>query len=182
MRVLDTGGFPGNTILCSNDRLAIGLLSACYAKGLRIGREEGCALRVASMDDHPFSRFTCPSLTTAAHDYDSVASNAFNTLIELAVKSGSVLWTFEPGCCPGIVGDYVEHIHGTYTGRGSNAAWVTRTSWVENDNKQLYGKKVADDWGFVNATTATNATLVMKYESYKKGEFVMTWELPQAVK
>ena len=73
--------------------------------------------------------------------------------------------------------DYVEHINGKYTGRGRNAAWVTRTSWLENDNKQLFGKKVADDWGFVNATTATNATLVMNYASYYKGEFVMIWEL-----
>jgi hypothetical protein len=75
------------------------------------------------------------------------------------------------------VSDYVEHINGKYTGRGRNAAWVTRTSWLENDNKQLFGKKVADDWGFVNATTATNATLVMNYASYYKGEFVMIWEL-----
>ncbi|MCY6382075.1 LacI family DNA-binding transcriptional regulator [Hoeflea prorocentri] len=88
LRVLEAEGFPGDTILCSNDRLAIGLLSACYEKGLRIGREEGCDLRVASMDDHPFSRFTCPSLTTAAHDYDAVANKTFNTLIELIEAGG----------------------------------------------------------------------------------------------
>ncbi|MEM9107009.1 MAG: LacI family DNA-binding transcriptional regulator, partial [Pseudomonadota bacterium] len=87
-RVLDTGGFPGDTILCSNDRLAIGLLSACYERGLRIGREEGCDLRVASMDDHPFSRFTCPSLTTAAHDYDRVADSTFTALIDLIEAGG----------------------------------------------------------------------------------------------
>ena len=88
IRLLDAGGFPGNTILCSNDRLAIGLLSACYEKGIRVGRGEGCAIRVASMDDHPFSRFTCPSLTTAAHDYDSVTSNAFNALRDLVEAGG----------------------------------------------------------------------------------------------
>ncbi len=88
LRVLETGGFPTNTILCSNDRLAIGLLAACYEKGFRVGREEGCALRVASHDDHPFSQFTCPSLTTAAHDYDSVANCAFNTLNKLIESGG----------------------------------------------------------------------------------------------
>ena len=88
IRLLEAGGFPGNTVLCSNDRLAIGLLSACYEKGIRVGRGEGCAIRVASMDDHPFSRFTCPSLTTAAHDYDSVASNAFNSLRDLVEAGG----------------------------------------------------------------------------------------------
>ena len=88
-RILEAGGFPTNTILCSNDRLAIGLLSACYERGFRIGRGEGCALRVAAHDDHPFSRFTCPSLTTAAHDYDSVANCAFNTLSDLIEAGGT---------------------------------------------------------------------------------------------
>jgi len=88
LRVIEDGGFPTDTILCSNDRLAIGLLSACYEKGLRVGRGDGCALRVASNDDHPFSRFTCPSLTTAAHDYDGVANCAFETLERLIESEG----------------------------------------------------------------------------------------------
>ncbi len=71
----------GDTVLCSNDRLAIGFLSACYEKGLRVGSGAGCALRVASHDDHPYSRFTCPSLTTAAHDYDSVSSESVEALM-----------------------------------------------------------------------------------------------------
>lgn len=89
LRILEVHGFPTDTILCSNDRLAIGLLSACYEKGFRVGRGEGCALRVASHDDHPFSRFTCPSLTTAAHDYDSVANHAFGTLNDLIEAGGT---------------------------------------------------------------------------------------------
>lgn len=82
-KILSEGGFPTNTILCSNDRLAIGLLSACYERGLRVGRGDGCALRVASNDDHPFSRFTCPSLTTAAHDYAAVSKRSVECLSEL---------------------------------------------------------------------------------------------------
>jgi DNA-binding LacI/PurR family transcriptional regulator len=77
-----------NTILCSNDRLAIGFLSACYERGIRVGRSEGCTLRVASHDDHPFSRFTCPSLTTAAHDYAAVSDNAVETLFQLIENGG----------------------------------------------------------------------------------------------
>lgn len=88
LRILDGGGFPTDTVLCSNDRLAIGLLSACYEKGFRVGRGEGCALRVASHDDHPFSRFTCPSLTTAAHDYDAVANHAIKVLTNLIEAGG----------------------------------------------------------------------------------------------
>jgi len=86
--VFDGAGFPTRTILCSNDRLAIGLLSACYERGLRVGRGEGCALRVASNDDHPFSRFTCPSLTTAAHDYEAVSGRSVQRLSDLVEAGG----------------------------------------------------------------------------------------------
>ncbi len=79
----DAGSLTSRSILCSNDRLAIGLLAACYERGLKVGRAKGSDLRVASHDDHPFSRFTCPSLTTAAHDYDAVAEQAVKTLFEL---------------------------------------------------------------------------------------------------
>lgn len=83
-----TGGPPTDTILCSNDRLAIGVLAACYERGLRVGRGEGCALRVASHDDHPFSRFTCPALTTAAHEYEAVADTCMTTLFSLIESGG----------------------------------------------------------------------------------------------
>lgn len=82
MKVLQTGSLKTDAVLCSNDRLAIGFLSACYEMGIRVGREPNCTLRLASNDDHPFARFTCPSLTTAAHDYDAVAGKAVETLFE----------------------------------------------------------------------------------------------------
>ncbi len=82
LQFLEQRALPTETVLCSNDRLAIGFLSACYEKGLRVGRGDGCALRVASMDDHPFSRFTCPSLTTVAHDYDAVSEKSMALLFE----------------------------------------------------------------------------------------------------
>lgn len=82
-RVLNGGELPSNTVLCSNDRLAIGFLSAAYQRGLRVGIGEGCALRVAGHDDHPFSRFTCPTLTTVAQDYESIAQHAAHALVEL---------------------------------------------------------------------------------------------------
>ena len=86
--VLKDKPLPAESILCSNDRLAIGFLSACYELGISVGRGENCALRVASNDDHPFSKFTCPSLTTAAHDYDAVASHAVETLFNLIEDAG----------------------------------------------------------------------------------------------
>lgn len=58
MRAFTASAFGDrNTILCSNDRLAIGVLSAAFDAGLRVGRDGD--IRVAGHDDHPFSRFTC---------------------------------------------------------------------------------------------------------------------------
>lgn len=86
--VLANGELPTNTVLCSNDRLAIGFLAACYERGMRVGSGSDCALRVASHDDHPFSRFTCPALTTAAHDYEQVSKSSVDTLFEL-IENGT---------------------------------------------------------------------------------------------
>ncbi|SDX63436.1 transcriptional regulator, LacI family [Ruegeria halocynthiae] len=78
--VLDQGRFSTNTILCSNDRLAIGLLTACYEKNIRVGRGDDCAIRVAGQDGHPHSRYTCPPLTTISHNYDAVSQTAAEAL------------------------------------------------------------------------------------------------------
>ncbi len=97
--VLDSHGLPTDTVLCSNDRLAIGFLAGCYERGVRVGRGDGCALRVASHDDHPFSRFTCPSLTTAAHEYEAVAEKCMKTLFSL-IESGGRFATREETLIP----------------------------------------------------------------------------------
>ncbi len=72
-----------NTVLCTNDRLAIGFLSGCFKKGLQVGISEGSDIRVAGLDDHPFSRFTCPPLTTVAHDYEAISERSARTLLAL---------------------------------------------------------------------------------------------------
>ena len=82
-RLLSAKAFSTNTVLCSNDRLAIGMLSAAYGLGLRVGHGAGCDIRIAGHDDHPFSRFTCPSLTTIAQDYEAIAQHAVSTLFGL---------------------------------------------------------------------------------------------------
>ncbi len=87
MRAIEERRFDTGTVLCSNDRLAIGVLAAAYEKGLRVGRGMGSALRVAGHDNHPFSRFTCPSLTTVAQDYAAISRRTVETLVDL-VKAG----------------------------------------------------------------------------------------------
>ena len=76
-----------DTVFCSNDRLAIGFLAAAYELGYRVGRTEGCALRVAGHDNHPLARFTCPMLTTVSHNYAAIAEKSVETLLSL-IESG----------------------------------------------------------------------------------------------
>lgn len=77
---LATNAFQTNTILCSNDRLAIGLLTAAFELGIKVGRDPDCSIRIAGQDGHPHSRYTCPPLTTVSHDYDTVSMTAAETL------------------------------------------------------------------------------------------------------
>ncbi|MEL6915752.1 MAG: LacI family DNA-binding transcriptional regulator [Pseudomonadota bacterium] len=88
---LARGRFATNTVLCSNDRLAIGLLTACYERGLRVGRGPDDAIRVAGQDGHPHSRFTCPPLTTISHDYDTVSATAVSALFR-AIEGSVEPW------------------------------------------------------------------------------------------
>jgi DNA-binding LacI/PurR family transcriptional regulator len=83
IRILGGSGFPTRTVLCANDRLAIGVLAAAYSQGVRVGIEPRCDLRVAGHDDHPLSRFTCPALTTVAQDYQRLAARSLEMLFEL---------------------------------------------------------------------------------------------------
>lgn len=80
-RALAQNAFSTNTVLCSNDRLAIGMLTAAYERGLRVGHGDGYALRVAGHDDHPYARFTCPPLTTVAQDYEAIAATSIEILL-----------------------------------------------------------------------------------------------------
>lgn len=83
VRLITERSLPSETILCSNDRLAVGLIAAAYQQGLRVGHGPGCALRIAGHDDHPWSQFTCPPLTTVSQDYTAIAERSVEILFEL---------------------------------------------------------------------------------------------------
>ena len=83
IRLIEERTLSTDTVLCSNDRLATGLIAAAYLKGLRVGRGPGCALRVAGHDDHPRSQYTCPPLTTVSQDYKAIAERSAGVLFEL---------------------------------------------------------------------------------------------------
>jgi LacI family repressor for deo operon, udp, cdd, tsx, nupC, and nupG len=81
-RVLRGSGFPTRTILCANDRCAVGVMAAVYQHGLRIGREPGCDIRIAGHDDQPHSRYGCPPLTTVAQDFEQLAQSSVAILLD----------------------------------------------------------------------------------------------------
>jgi len=83
MKVLESRILKRRTVFCTNDRLAIGFLAASYKNGLKAGIGPDCDIRIAGMDDHPFARFTCPALTTVAHNYDAISDRTARTLLEV---------------------------------------------------------------------------------------------------
>lgn len=83
LKLVTDGAMNGRTVLCSNDRLAIGFLAACYQKGIRVGIERDCDMRVAGLDGHPFSSFTCPPLTTVSHDYEAISERSVEALFHM---------------------------------------------------------------------------------------------------
>jgi len=88
LKMISSGNLPSKTVLCANDRIAIGLLSAAYEFGLRVGHGPGCAMRIAGHDNHPLSRFTCPPLTTVSQDYEAIATRAVDQLFRFISEGG----------------------------------------------------------------------------------------------
>ncbi len=82
------GRFVGATILCANDRIAIGAIRAANTHGL-FARNSTVAdgLRIAGHDDHPLSRYIYPALTTVAQQVDDIGKEAVDLLIK-RVRNG----------------------------------------------------------------------------------------------
>lgn len=71
------------TILCANDRLAIGAIRAANRHGLFSPPREGAVrLRIAGHDDHPLSRYMTPALTTVSQDERAIAQAAVRLLMQ----------------------------------------------------------------------------------------------------
>lgn len=79
-RLFGAGVQAGETILCANDRIAFGVMAAASQAGVPVGRTSG--LRIAGHDDHPLSRYACPSLTTVAQNGEDLASTSLSVLLK----------------------------------------------------------------------------------------------------
>lgn len=72
-----------DTILCANDRIAIGAISAANKHGLFTKGGDGAgSLRIAGHDDHPLSQYIYPAITTAAQDVTGIGCDAVRLLLE----------------------------------------------------------------------------------------------------
>jgi len=78
--ILRNGGFATRTILCSNDRVAFGVMAAINESGARIGIGQGFDYRVAGHDNQPLSAFTAPPLTTVSQDTERMGRLALQLL------------------------------------------------------------------------------------------------------
>ncbi len=75
--------FLDRSILCANDRVAIGALRAASRHGLRPGRMKKGGLRIAGHDDYPLCPFTIPALTTVAQDFEDIGKTSVSRLLHL---------------------------------------------------------------------------------------------------
>lgn len=72
-----------DTILCANDRIAIGAIRAANKYGLfahQSDRRSG--LRIAGHDNHPLSAYMYPALTTAGQDINGIGESAVRILVD----------------------------------------------------------------------------------------------------
>jgi LacI family repressor for deo operon, udp, cdd, tsx, nupC, and nupG len=87
LRVMDQNfsrqKYLSETILCANDRVAIGAIRAANKHGLFArNRERRNGLRIAGHDDHPLSQYMYPAITTAGQDITGIGEEAVRVLIE----------------------------------------------------------------------------------------------------
>lgn len=77
------GRLMESSILCANDRVAIGALHAAARHGLKPGRAEYGGLRIAGHDDYPLCPYMNPALTTVAQDTDSIGRKAVSRILQI---------------------------------------------------------------------------------------------------
>jgi len=94
------GEYVNNTILCANDRLAIGVIRAANRHHLLPQRKgQSSKFRVAGHDDHPLAAYVYPALTTVSRNTFGIGEAAVEQIldqIENGKRSGKgVIRTFD---------------------------------------------------------------------------------------
>ncbi|SFI64801.1 LacI family DNA-binding transcriptional regulator [Jannaschia pohangensis] len=82
------GRLTDRSILCANDRVAIGAIRAAARHGLTPGRFGKGGLRIAGHDDYPLCPYLNPALTTVAQNTDAIGKKAVSRLLDLIRGDG----------------------------------------------------------------------------------------------
>jgi DNA-binding LacI/PurR family transcriptional regulator len=77
------GRLTNRSILCANDRVAIGAIRAAARHGLTPGRGAKGGLRIAGHDDYPLCPYLNPALTTVAQDTDAIGKKAVSRIRQI---------------------------------------------------------------------------------------------------
>lgn len=80
-REFAAGRLLDESILCVNDRVAIGALRAAASHGIEAGSKRRGGLRIMGHDDYPLCPFVTPSLTTVAQNVDAIGETAVSRLV-----------------------------------------------------------------------------------------------------
>ena len=78
-----SGRLTDRSILCVNDRVAIGAIRAAARHGLTPGRGAKGGLRIAGHDDYPLCPYLNPALTTVAQNTDAIGKKAVSRLLQI---------------------------------------------------------------------------------------------------
>lgn len=77
------GRLTNRSILCANDRVALGAIRAAARHGLTPGRGAKGGLRIAGHDDNPLCPFLNPALTTVAQNTDAIGKKAVSRIRQI---------------------------------------------------------------------------------------------------
>jgi len=81
------GEYVDSTILCANDRLAIGVIRAANRHHLwSKGNQKTKRFRVAGHDDHPLSAYVHPALTTVSRNTSGIGEAAVEQILDQIVN------------------------------------------------------------------------------------------------
>jgi DNA-binding LacI/PurR family transcriptional regulator len=81
-RSFSAGALVDQSILCANDRVAIGALRAAARHGLEPGALRRGGLRIMGHDDYPLCPFLVPSLTTVEQNLEGIGARAVSLLTD----------------------------------------------------------------------------------------------------
>ncbi|MEP2783310.1 MAG: LacI family DNA-binding transcriptional regulator [Pseudoruegeria sp.] len=82
------GRYRDATILCANDRIAIGAIRAANTHGLFVRSGQSGGLRIAGHDDHPLSQYISPAVTTVAQKVEDIGKDGVSILVDQVRNGG----------------------------------------------------------------------------------------------